>query len=105
MKRNMSSYRLHTTQASFACIFVFIVSLFSTASYAQSRFSATINPGVNLPLKDLADADLKTGFGFEVNVAYRFLPHLAAYTGWGWSRFSADESFAGNKTDFEETGY
>src|SRR5688572_6829662 len=98
MKRNMSYYRLHTAKAGFACIFVFIVSLLSTPSYAQSRFSATINPGVNLPLKNLGDADLKTGFGFEFNVAYRFLPHLAAYTGWGWNRFSADQSFAGNKT-------
>lgn len=33
------------------------------------------------------------------------MPHLAAYTGWGWNRFTSSQSFAGSNMDFEETGY
>lgn len=72
---------------------------------AQSRFSAILRPGVNFPTKDLGNADLKTGFGVEGTIAYRIMPHLAAYTGWGWNHFAADQSFAGTDMDFDETGY
>jgi opacity protein-like surface antigen len=30
---------------------------------------------------------------------------VGAYGGWGWNKFSADQSFAGDNVDFEETGY
>ncbi|NJR76063.1 MAG: opacity protein, partial [Scytonema sp. CRU_2_7] len=52
-----------------------------------------------------SDADLKTGFGGELVLAYRFMPHLGAYAGWGWNKFNAKQSFMGADTDFEETGY
>lgn len=106
MKKVTAAYRPHTASAGSACVLLLAALFFLISPVgAQSRFSATVNPGLNLPLKKLGDADLNTGFGFEVSVAYRVLPHLDAYTGWGWSRFSADQSFAGTKTDFEETGY
>jgi Outer membrane protein beta-barrel domain len=79
-----------------------------TASFnaiAQKKFSFEIRPGINFATKDLGDASLKTGFGFEGAFAYKFMPHLAAYAGWSWNKFSADKSFAGNNVDFEETGY
>jgi hypothetical protein len=41
----------------------------------------------------------------EGTVAYRFMPHAAAYAGWDWLHFSSDRSFAGTDMDFEETGY
>lgn len=82
-------------------IFLFL----SYSSRAQDRFSLQFRPGVSFATTDLGDANLKTGLGFEGSMAYRFMPHLAVYAGWGWNRFSADASFAGAKMDFEETGY
>jgi opacity protein-like surface antigen len=64
-----------------------------------------IRGGTAFPTQKLGGADLDTGFGFEGSVAYRLMPHLAGYAGWGWNQFSAERSFAGADVDFEETGY
>lgn len=72
---------------------------------AQNRWSMELNSGGAYATQDLGDADLGAGLGFELTVAYRFMPHLAAYGGWGWRHFAADQSFAGADMDFEETGY
>ena len=72
---------------------------------AQGKFSFELRGGVSVATQDLGDADLNTGFGFEGILDYRFMPHLGAYVGWGWNRFSAEKSFAGQDVDFEETGY
>lgn len=72
---------------------------------AQSRFHFELRPGVAIPTQDLADASLTIGIGFEGTIGYRFLPHLGVYAGWDWHHFTADQSFAGNDLDFEETGY
>lgn len=53
----------------------------------------------------LAGTDLSLGGGLGATFSYRVQPHLAAYVGWDWIRFQADESFAGADVDFEETGY
>ena len=79
--------------------------LYKTETLAQNRWGAEFRSGVDFATKDLADADLKTGFGFEATFAYRLMPHLSVYAGWGWNKFSADNSFAGTDMDFEETGY
>jgi Outer membrane protein beta-barrel domain len=79
-----------------------------TASFnavAQKKISFEIRPGINFATKNLGDASLKTGFGFEGAFAYKFMPHLAAYAGWSWNKFDAAKSFAGNDVNFEETGY
>lgn len=87
-------------------VFVVVVLLFAWQSAnAQQRWRFEVRPGVNVATKDLGDAALKTGFGAEGSFAYRFMPHLSAYAGWSWNRFSADQSFAGKDMDFEETGY
>ncbi len=82
-----------------------VLFLATETTYAQSPLSWEIRAGADFATQDLGDADLNTGFGFEGTLAYRFMPHLSAYAGWGWHRFSADDSFAGSSTDFEETGY
>ena len=56
-------------------------------------------------MQDIADADLGIGFGLEGTIAYRFMPHLAAYAGWSYNNFAVDQSFAGADASFEETGY
>lgn len=86
---------------------VAIVSLVLCAftARAQNGFSLEFRPGVSIPVSELGDADLSTGYGFEGTVAYYFMPHLGAYAGWSWNKFAAGQSFAGADTDFEETGY
>ncbi|WP_045801063.1 porin family protein [Flagellimonas lutaonensis] len=77
------------------------------ASMAQDKWSAELRPNINFATQDIGNADLKTGFGFEAAVGYRFMPHLGAYVGWGWNKFASDTpSFPGTgNTDFEMTGY
>ena len=73
--------------------------------HAQSHWRFEIRGGPAFAIQDLGDAALGTGFGFEGTVGYRFQPHLWAYAGWDWHRFSDEASFAGSENDFEETGY
>jgi len=82
--------------------FLFFVAL---STHAQNRWSLTLRPAVDLATRNLGTTELNTGFGIEGTFSYRFMPHLSAFTGWGWNKFSADQSSLGNKLDFEETGY
>ena len=72
-------------------------------SIAQDKWSLELRPGINYATKDISDADLGLGFGAELTIAYRFMPHLAAYAGWSYNNFAADQSFAGTDASFEET--
>lgn len=74
-------------------------------AYAQDKWSLELRPGSNYATQDIADADLGLGFGAELTIAYRFMPHLAAYAGWSYNNFAVDQSFAGSDANFEETGY
>jgi hypothetical protein len=74
-------------------------------SYAQNKWSLKFRPGVDYATQDIVDADLGLGFGAELTIAYRFMPHLAAYAGWSYNNFAVDQSFAGTDASFEETGY
>ncbi len=74
-------------------------------SRAQDKWSLELRPGVNYATQDIADANLELGFGTELTIAYRFMPHLAAYAGWSYNNFAVDQSFAGTDASFEETGY
>lgn len=87
--------------------FLAIVLLLATVNgaNAQQNWRVEIRPGVSFATKKLGDADLKTGYGAEGNLAYRFMPHLSVFAGWSWNRFSAGRSFAGTDMKFDETGY
>jgi len=76
-----------------------------TAGADPGPFSFNFSTGASFASGTLGDADAGTGFGFEGSFAYRFMPHLAAYAGWGWTKFPVEVSFAGAEMDFEETGY
>lgn len=69
------------------------------------RWAVELRGNGALPTRDIGSDPLSTGLGLEGTVRYRFLPHLAVYAGWDWTRFGADRSFAGSDMDFEETGY
>lgn len=74
-------------------------------TYAQNKWSLEFRPGVDYATTDISNADLGIGFGLEGTIAYRFMPHLAAYAGWSYNDFAVDQSFAGTDASFEETGY
>jgi len=74
-------------------------------TYAQNKWSLEFRPGVDYATTDISNADLGIGFGLEGTIAYRFMPHLAAYAGWSYNNFAVDQSFAGADASFEETGY
>lgn len=83
-----------------------IIILFSFSFLqAQDKWSVELRSGAAFATEELGDADLDTGFGFEANCSYRFLPHLSTYIGWGWNQFSSEQSVFGSELDFEETGY
>jgi hypothetical protein len=84
---------------------VLIMFLHFNQTIAQDKWSLEFRPGVNYATQDIADANLEPGFGTELTIAYRFMPHLAAYAGWSYNNFAVDQSFAGPDASFEETGY
>lgn len=86
-------------------IVAFTMMCFSQTTFAQDRWSIELRPGINIATKKLGEADLKTGFGGEGTVAFRFLPHLAVYAGWGWNKFGSDQQLNGTELEYEETGY
>ena len=88
---------------SFVFIFVLFAGLHSLT--AQDRFGIEFRAGASFATQELGDADLKPGIGLIGIVDYRIMPHVGVYAGWGWNRFSTEESFAGDDIDFEETGY
>lgn len=82
-----------------------VLSMSSFAQESEKRFGFELNSGVSIATTKIDNAGLEPGFGYEGTFHYRFMPHLGVYAGWGWNRFGADESFAGNDVCFEETGY
>lgn len=86
-------------------ILSFILLLACFALQAQDRLGIELRAGGDYATQQLDDADLGFGFGFEGIISYRFIPHLSAYAGWGWQRFTTDELLVDEKTDVEETGY
>lgn len=93
------------TRVLFVLFFTAVFTLQTQAQETEKRFGFEFSAGPSFATSDLADADLKMGAGFEGVFHYRILAHTGIYAGWGWNKFAADESFAGNNMDFEETGY
>jgi len=74
----------------------------------QRNWELAVQGGAAFPTTDLYDTDLKTGFGFEGTLSYRFTPSIGVYAGWDWHKFVTDvdgASFIGADVDVEETGY
>ncbi len=82
-------------------IFTLSMILMSATLFSQEKWSVELRPGINFPTSEFDTADIKTGFGFEVAVGYRFMEHLGAYAGWGYNNFKLKDS----DVDFDETGY
>ncbi|MFA5848976.1 MAG: outer membrane beta-barrel protein [Bacteroidales bacterium] len=87
------------------CALLALLSMTSYAKDGEHRFGFEINGGTSFSTRKLAGANLNTGVGLEGTFHFRILKHTGLYAGWGWNKFSAEESFAGADMDFEETGY
>lgn len=79
--------------------------IFCNLSMAQNQWTAEFRPGLSFPTGEIAGSDVKTGFGFEITIAYNFSESLGAYAGWGWKEFRANDALGAVNVDFEETGY
>lgn len=93
------------TKVFFAMMLATVLTLQSAGQDNEKRFGVEFSLGASMAVQKLDDVTLNPGFGGEGIFHYRFMPHLGAYGGWGWNRFGAEESFAGNNVSFEETGY
>lgn len=78
-----------------------LILLASSHLFSQNKWSAELRPNLNFPTSEIDNSDIKTGFGFEMAIGYRFMEHLGAYVGWGYTNFQIEDS----DTDFDETGY
>ncbi len=89
-------------------ITLLMIILFTAQAFNQENRKRTgleLNGGISIATNKLEGTRLNAGFGFEGIFHYRLLPHAGIYAGWGWNRFEARHSFAGNDICFEETGY
>jgi hypothetical protein len=93
------------TKAIFIGIIFLSLILPAQAQTADSRWGFELSSGLSMATQKLGGAKLNPGLGFEGIFHYRFAQHTGLYAGWGWNRFGADNSFAGNDVCFEETGY
>lgn len=107
MKHDDQTHRvLFKGHRSIALVWSMLLLFIAQFATAQNRWSLEVRTGPSFATRDLGDAHLGVGFGFEGTIAHRITPqHLYGYAGWGWNQFSADRSFAGNEVQFEETGY
>jgi hypothetical protein len=86
-------------------IVIMLIGVTASAQDNEKRIGFELGGGLSLATSEPGDASLNAGFGFEGILHYQFMPHTGIYAGWGWNRFGADNSFAGNDVCFEETGY
>jgi opacity protein-like surface antigen len=89
----------------FALIMLVLVSMGCFAQEPEKRFGFELNTGASMATKKIGDAETNLGFGFEGTFQYRVVSNFGVYAGWGWNRFGAESSFAGDDVCFEETGY
>ncbi|WP_310556940.1 outer membrane beta-barrel protein [Flavobacterium sp.] len=100
--KNLASNYHRIIVAVFITLFLLIA---SNNTQAQNKWELTFRPGLSFPTKDYGPTKLGIGWGFEATISYRFMPHLFAYTGWGWNSFSEKNAEGINKLSFDETGY
>lgn len=87
------------------CALLTMIAATGMAQESGKRFGLELTANGLAATSDYGNASLSAGMGSELNIHYRFMPHLGAYAGWSWNKFSSDQSFAGTDMDFEETGY
>lgn len=82
-----------------------VIFLFSTPTIAQEKWAVEFRPGLNFPTSDVGDTDADIGYGFEITGAYKIMPHLAFYAGWGFNQFRGDDVFTHEDITLLEKGF
>jgi hypothetical protein len=93
------------TKVFLVCMLLSAITVQVKAQDNKDKLGVEFSMGASMATNKLTGATLNPGFGGEGIFHYRFMPNLGVYGGWGWNRFGADKSFAGNDVSFEETGY
>ena len=73
-------------------ILTFVLFFFSTILLAQNKWSAEFRPNLNFTTQNLNETNLKTGFGFEITIAYKLKNKLFSYAGLGYNIFEAKDT-------------
>jgi hypothetical protein len=102
---NIKIKKIMKTKVFVALSLLTFFALNGMAQESGKRFGFELSSGASFAVSKPGDAEMKTGPGFEGIFHYRFLPYTGVFAGWGWNRFSSENSFAGMNADFEETGY
>ena len=93
------------TKRVFGIMIAGLLSFTCMAQENEKRFAIELSGGPSIASSELKSGKLENGLGFEGILHYSLMSSTGIYAGWGWNRFTSDLSFAGNNTDFEETGY
>lgn len=72
---------------------------------AQEKWSVEFRPGLSFPTANMGNIDSKIGYGFEFATAYKVMPHLAIYGGWGWNEFRGENVISEENIVFQESGF
>jgi len=87
------------------CTFILLLIFATFHSIGQGRWSAEFRPGLSFPTKNLGENDLKVGYGFEAKIAYKLMPHLKTYAGWGWNEIRSESNLQTSNFHIDESGY
>ena len=71
----------------------------------QDKWSISLKAGLAVPTHDLGNTEILPGVGYEGVLGFQFAENFSAFAGWSHQFFPADDLFAGQELDFEETGY
>ncbi len=82
-----------------------IMLLISFSGKSQEKWWVEFRPGLNFPMNDVGNTDTRTGFGFELTGAYKIMPHLSIYAGWGLNQFKGNDKMTNEDITFKETGF
>ncbi len=82
-----------------------IILLISFTVKAQEKWTVEFRPGLSFPTNDVGNTEAKVGFGFEITGAYKIMPHLAFYAGWGQNQLKGDDRISKENNNLDETGY
>lgn len=93
------------TRAIIITVLFFVSATIASGQPFNERWSYEFSVGSSVSIGDLYGAEVRVGGGLEAIFHYQIMPHATAYVGWGWNHFKADQTFAGDNIDFEETGY
>jgi hypothetical protein len=84
---------------------VILFLLVITTAAGQHSASIAFRTAANFPMKDPVGLKLNRGSGFEATGAYKFMPHLEVYAGWGWNTFNEKAAATSLDQQVRQAGY